>query len=396
MLTFEMSLRMLLMPAATLILLAGCNTKAEMPDVISPSAATPTLAVSEPTVSPQPAVTAGPADAGSFSYSGGIDDNGFWTGVKALDYVENLNYKAISIPGSVYQVSDSDLQSKIDSTISAYTTRNQIKDRAVKDGDTVNIDYVGSVAGVKFNGGSTDGKGTDVTIGVTNYIDDFLQQLIGHKPGDSFDVNVTFPTDYQEKTLAGKDAVFATTINYIVEKVAPELTDDFVLKNLNGQFGWKTVNDMKEDLRQQLEKSAVQQYIQDYLVKDVTIKSVPDQLIKYQEDNMINLYRQYAKQYGMTLDDFISKYEGVTGTDGLIIAKRDINLNKAKFILVIQAVAEDAGISVSDADVADFMKKNTGSADYASYEQQFGKPYLKQAALVQKVMDYVTGNVVKS
>lgn len=87
----------------------------------------------------------------------------------------------------------------------------------VQNGDTVNIDYVGTVGGVEFDGGSTNGAGTDLTIGSGLYIDDFEEQLIGSHPGDTVEVNVTFPEDYNAADLAGKDAVFEVIINGIYQ-----------------------------------------------------------------------------------------------------------------------------------------------------------------------------------
>ncbi len=87
----------------------------------------------------------------------------------------------------------------------------------IEDGDTVNIDYVGSIDGVEFSGGSTNGAGTDLTIGSGTYIDDFEEQLIGYHPGDTVDVTVTFPEDYGVDELNGQEAVFEVTINGIYE-----------------------------------------------------------------------------------------------------------------------------------------------------------------------------------
>ena len=87
----------------------------------------------------------------------------------------------------------------------------------VEDGDTVNIDYVGTVDGVEFEGGNTDGNGTDLVIGSGDYIDDFEDQLIGSHPGDTVEVQVTFPDDYGNEELNGKDAVFTVTVNGIHE-----------------------------------------------------------------------------------------------------------------------------------------------------------------------------------
>ena len=87
----------------------------------------------------------------------------------------------------------------------------------VEDGDTVNIDYVGSVDGVEFDGGSTGGLGTDLVIGSGSFIDDFEEQLIGAHPGDTGDGNVTFPEEYGVEELNGQDALFEVTINGIYE-----------------------------------------------------------------------------------------------------------------------------------------------------------------------------------
>ncbi len=87
----------------------------------------------------------------------------------------------------------------------------------IENGDTVNIDYVGTVDGVEFDGGSTNGAGADLTIGSGRYIDDFEEQLIGSHPGDTVEVNVTFPEDYGNEELNGKDAVFEVVINGIYE-----------------------------------------------------------------------------------------------------------------------------------------------------------------------------------
>ena len=152
------------------------------------------------------------------NYSLGLTTDGRFEGIAAKDYVTLGQYTSLTYPEEVTSVKEEDIQTRIDSIMSSHTYTNEVTDRAVQDGDTLNIDYVGKVDGVAFEGGSTDGNGTQVTIGVTSYIDDFLEQLIGHQPGETFDIEVTFPDPYQNNPdLAGKDAVFVTTINYIEE-----------------------------------------------------------------------------------------------------------------------------------------------------------------------------------
>ena len=113
---------------------------------------------------------------------------------------------------SVTSGTDNSTDTASDSSSSAYSTDTSL---TVADGDTVNIDYVGTVDGVEFDGGSTQGMGTDLTIGSGLYIDDFEEQLIGAHPGDTVEVNVTFPDSYGVEELNGKDAVFTVTVNGI-------------------------------------------------------------------------------------------------------------------------------------------------------------------------------------
>ena len=336
----------------------------------------------------------GDSKKGAFSPSDGIDANGFWEGITALNYVELFDYTALSIPNDVHEISDDALMTAIvdfldEEGIDYSSIEKQIKDRAVADGDTVNIDYVGSVDGVEFEGGSTGGTGTPVTIGVTSYIDDFLEQLIGHTPGETFNVEVTFPDPYDSNTdLSGKDAVFITTINYIVDGI--ELTDEFVETNLDDghDHGWKTANEFKDAKREELQKKALQDYVYEYLTTSVTISSLPDKLIEHQENAMINSYQGYADEYGMEFDEFLSTYLYVANVDELIENYKEDNRKNATFSLVCQAIAEDTGIAVSDEDLEKYIP------DYASYEGEYGLPYLKQYALSQKVMDYIIENAV--
>ena len=120
---------------------------------------------------------------------------------------------------------DTEASSGTDSTSDTYDTDSQDTGSSystdssltVEDGDTVNIDYVGSVDGVEFDGGNTQGMGTDLVIGSGSYIDDFEDQLIGAHPGDQVDVYVTFPEDYGVEELNGKEALFQVTVNGIYE-----------------------------------------------------------------------------------------------------------------------------------------------------------------------------------
>lgn len=330
----------------------------------------------------------------SLNYSEGLDESGKWEGVTAKDYVEKLDVKGMKVPAGDVAVTDDNVQQQVETELSALSTTAQVKDRAVVNGDSVNIDYVGSVDGVAFSGGDTAGAGADVTAGATNYIDDFLEQLIGHTPGESFDINVTFPDVYENNPdLAGKDAVFATTINYITETTTPELTDALVAENFAESKGWNTVAEMKAGIRTELERTKLEAYFENYLRTEVTVKSVPEIIVTQQEKMILDYYKQYADYSGMEVEEFLSSYVGVTTEEELIASNKEQNTQTATFYLLVQAIAEDAGINISEEDVQAYFTE-LGNADISAYKEMYGMPYLKQGVMCQLVLDYLCENVV--
>jgi trigger factor len=297
----------------------------------------------------------------------------------------------MSIPNDIHQVSDVALQSAINQLLLEFSSEPvQVKDRAVADGDMVNISYVGSVDGVVFEGGSTGDEGADVIAGSANYIDDFLTQIIGYMPGETVNVEVTFPEVYsQNPDLQNKNAVFVTTINYIEETMQPDLTDEFIEKNLSAEYGWKTVDELKDGIRYDLKRTALEGYVWEYLVTSVKVSSIPDKVTDYFEKSMLNYYQSYAELYEMKLDEFLISYVGVSNKDELIANNKEENQRQAVYCLVCQAIAEDAGISVNEEDLIKYF-----GSDYALTEEQYGLPFLKQYALALKIIDYIIENAI--
>lgn len=335
----------------------------------------------------------------SFNYSDGIAENGCYKDVRALDYVTLPPYKEVAIPADKHAVTDEELEKQISSMLSDFATKSEVTDREVRDGDTVNIDYVGSVDGVEFEGGNTKGQGTEVTIGVTSYIDDFLEQLIGHKPGETVNVEVTFPETYPNNPdLASKDALFVTKINHIVENVTPELTDAFAEEKLKEDYGWSTVDEVKNGIRDNLKEQKVSAYLQDYLGEKSVVSEIPAVLVEYQRKAMLSYYAKAASQYSMSLGDMV-KSQGYDSVDAFVEAQKADLENAAKQMLILQAVAEDAGLSVTEADVDKLLRDDMGvSSDDAlkSYKENLGMPYLMQVALDEAVYDLISGSAVLS
>ena len=322
-------------------------------------------------------------------YTTGLDVNGFYENVVAKELVENLDVSAIAIPAEVHVVSDETLQAEIDNLLAGFMTSTEVTDRAIVDGDTVNIDFVGSVDGVEFEGGSTSGAGTEVIIGETNYIDDFIQQLIGHTPGESFDIEVTFPEDYGVDTLNGKEAIFAITLNYINESMTPELTDAFVQENLSVAYEWATVDEMKAGMTTGISEMAVMNYVQTDFIENVVVTSIPEEVLDYQKNSMMNYYQSTAASYGVTMNEFLTSYFGLTTVDELFESAAQDLEDMSNYSLIMQAIAEEAELTVTEDLLSEYFVNVNGTGDYAEFEGIYGIEFLKYTVLQQVVLDYL-------
>lgn len=220
----------------------------------------------------------------------------------ASDYASISGYKKLKVSKSDVEVKDSDVQSQVNSLINSKTTTKEIKDRAVKKGDTVNIDYTGKMNGKEFDGGSA--TGSDLVIGSGSFIDDFEDQLIGKKTGETVEVNVTFPDPYQNNPdYAGKDATFTVKINSIKESVVPEYTDKFVAANTD----YKTIKEYEKSIRDNLYDSNFQSAVTDAMIKACKVKDYPKSLLTYCQTTAVNYYTQIASMYGLTYKEYLDK-----------------------------------------------------------------------------------------
>jgi len=318
------------------------------------------------------------ADTAPFDYSAMLDENGFFKGITAADYVILPEYKGISIPENVLTADEDEVQAQVQYFLEQSATAEQVLDRAVEDGDTVNIDYVGSIDGVAFEGGNTQGQGTDVTIGVTQYIDDFLEQLIGHKPGENFDIEVTFPEDYGKEELNGKDAVFNITINYIHgEKIIPELTDEFAQG-----YGY----DSADGLRLAIELWVIDNQKEAFyneLIASAQCKELPSDILQHYTDSVVAEFEYFAAYYGTDTENFLA-LNGYSSMDDFLKASAGTIDSVSREYFVIQAIAEAENLSISD----EYVTENADTAQLEAY----GMPYMKQFYLADAVYNFIFDN----
>ena len=313
-------------------------------------------------------------------YGKGLNEDGTLEGVKATDYVTVCDYAALKIPKKDVEVSDSDVQSQIDSILANY---NQVTDRKVKKGDTVNIDYKGTVDGKEFEGGTASAQSLE--IGSGTFIDGFEDQLIDKMPGETVQVKVTFPKDYQSEEVAGKDAVFETKINYIEE--TPKLTDKFVKENLSDQYGYTTVKEMKKDIKDELFKTNKADYIWNHMIEKSKFNEIPDELINNRIDVLVDGLKSQLKASNYTLKDYLSAY-GIEDETALRDQYKSSCESTVKVFLVADVIAADKKISVTDEDVKNYFD----GEDTAQYEKQYSKAYINRVVLNDLVLQEIEKN----
>lgn len=270
---------------------------------------------------------------------------------------------------------------------------------AAKEGDTVNIDFVGKMDGEAFDGGS--GTGYDLVLGSGSFIDGFEDQLIGAKKGEKLEVNVTFPESYPNNPdLAGKPAVFDVTVNKV--STMPELTDQWVKEHAE-DMGSKASDVASFRVEQQalLQAQVDYQYNntiqQDALqqIVDTSEFTVSDAMQKYAEDYVISQEVSTAKQYGHGLADMLNMY-GMSVDD----FKEEISsyaTDYAKQRMVVAAIANEQGIKSSDQLIDELAVELSGLAgkelNKIQLIEQYGGDAVKDEAVNKAVLDYVQTQV---
>ena len=319
-----------------------------------------------------------------------LEDNGFIKGVNANDYITLFDYKNLTIPKSEVTYTDDEMNEDISNVLESHKSLDTETTAAIADGDTVNIDYVGSIDGVEFEGGNSNGEGSDLQIGSGTFVDDFEQQLIGAKVGEIINVNVDFPEDYSSEDLAGQNADFVVTINGIY--VTPELTDDFVAENLSAYA--TTVDEYKAYLKESNEADKLTNYIETYISDNTVVNKYPKSYLKnlkattrYTDEQSYEYMNQmYMQYYGAGFSSF-EEYMGMTEEEYLedldTRAKEDL-----KTKLAYQAILEDEGISITEDEVKEYVVETYGSEDsFDTITEQYGIGYLANEMIPDKAMD---------
>lgn len=313
---------------------------------------------------------------------------------KLEDHITLGKYKGVEVSVEKLEVTEEALNAAIQADLAANGAEaNEITDRAVQNGDIVNIDFEGFKDGVAFEGGSSEG--VDLTIGSGQFIPGFEEGLIGAKTGDKLDLNLTFPENYQAEDLAGQAVVFKVTVNSIKHY---ELTEEYVTGNTDFATMDEYKNYISEQLTLEYEDIMKQTKEQNVLaaILDASTITVPQSLMDYYINDIKVIYTNYATMYGMDFSAFIqangldeAAFNEMANEYAQAIANRE---------LVLKAIMEAENITLSDEEYDQKVAEYAADYNYETVEDflaDANEEALREEILFQKVIDFITAEAVE-
>ncbi|MQB64565.1 trigger factor [Limosilactobacillus reuteri] len=311
--------------------------------------------------------------------------------VDVMPEVKLGEYKGMEVPAQDTTVTDADVDDALETKRQQQAELVLKEDKPAEKGDTVVIDYKGSVDGEEFDGGSAENYSLE--LGSGSFIPGFEDQLIGHDADEDVDVNVTFPEDYHAKNLAGKDALFKVKIHEIKEKQLPELDDDFA-KDVDEDVD--TLAELKEKTKKQLQeekdnqaKAAIEDAAINKAVANAEIQDIPQAMLDDDTNRQMQQYLAGMQQQGISPQ----MYFQITGTKEEDLKKQFANdaAQRVKTNLVLEAIVDDANLDATDEEIAkeiSDLAKQYGMEEDA-VKKALSKDMLMHDIKIRKAVDLV-------
>lgn len=307
-------------------------------------------------------------------------------------------YKGIEIDKADTTVTDEEIDAALDKERENNARTISVEDRAVKDGDMAVIDYEGFVDGEAFDGGKGDNY--PLTIGSNTFIPGFEEQLIGAELDKEVEVNVTFPEDYQESTLAGKPAVFKCTVREIKEKELPELDDEFASEVSEFDTLAEYREDVKKNLIEKKEEEAKaekEDKVIEAIIADAQM-DIPEAMLATQQRSMADDFAQRIQMQGLSIDQYF-QFTGLTKAAFLEQLKPQAE-QRIKTRLVLEAVAKAENIEVSEEEYTAEIKKMAEAyhMDEDKVKEMIGdfeQRSIKEDIRVKKALDLAVENAIE-
>lgn len=311
--------------------------------------------------------------------------------------VELGQYKGLTVEKVSAEVTDTDVMLELEKVQRQNARKVEVTDRAAQMGDIANINYLGSVDGVPFDGGKAEGH--DLELGSHSFIEGFEDAIVGHNIGEEFDINVTFPEAYHAPELAGKPAVFAIKLNSITAKELPELNDAFA----EDVSEFSTLDEYKADILAKLatEKTEKARQLQGDKLLDVAVANckmeVPQVMYDNKIDSMLNEFQENIVRQGLSMDVYY-QYMG-TNEEMMRETFKETSMKSVDARLMLEAIAKAENLVISDEDL---------DAEVVKYGESYGidgqvmldmiqpedKDALRQDLLVRAAMKVIEDTAV--
>jgi len=319
---------------------------------------------------------------------GGGQDFVYSAEVTVMPEVSLGQYKGIKLNEVEYVVSNEDVDNQIKNTQERTARWSEIDNRAVKQGDRVIIDYVGSVDGVEFEGGAAENY--TLEIGSNSFIPGFEEQIIEMSKGDTKNLELAFPNEYHNASLAGKNAVFKVVLHDIKEKELPTLDDEFA-KDVSE---FDTFEEYSKDIRNKLEEDAknkARTEKENNCVKTVCDNAkveIPDVMVEAQVDQMVREVELQYRRYGMNIETYLEMTK--SSMDDFRAQYKEGAYNRVKAQLVLEAIADTESIEVTEEDLnEEYMQlaaQYNKEVDEVKDTYKSSEPYLKNDLRLRKTV----------
>ena len=292
---------------------------------------------------------------------------------------------------------EEEFQSQIASALADYP--NYIRDESrdgtvIAEGDTVNIDYVGRLDGVAFDGGSD--TEFDLTIGSKTFIEDFENGLIGKTVGTTVDVDTKFPDDYQNADLAGKTTTFTITINYVGQK-KDEADDDYIRRLSKGTYesmdAYRTaLKEMMEEEQKANYENDVYETVMSEMVDKSDFVTILDEDVAFYEEDILSRYSAYFQGSGISLEDYVTMYGGYSSYDEFLDEIHGYALRYVKEYMIFQEVYKKEGLSLTEEEfetrLAGYMESDQ-QINRDEFIEYYSREYLEYCMMNDMALDFL-------
>ena len=304
------------------------------------------------------------------------------------------NYKGLKGVKHIHPVPEEEIEHRIAHDVEKVTVKEDVTDAPLKDGDTADIDFLGTLDGVPFQGG--EGKGHSLKLGSNSFIPGFEEQLVGIKVGEEKTIKVTFPGNYHQESLAGREAEFLVKVNSATTDVKPALDDDFAQDVSQHQtfaeYRAAIVKELEDRRDQQAEAHLEDQLIQQAV--DAADCDIPEAMVSRQTDRLMQNMQMQMLYQGIRMEDYL-KYTNTTEED-LRTQHREDALNGVKMDLVIEAIGKQEGIASTQAEIDEEIEKRAKSmgSDLEKYRDSLSESQLdnfKALITSRKVVELIKG-----